>query len=242
MAEAGFWTRVGGWLGLVGRDGPDGRELPRLDHEMARRSGASGSASSRSRLSARQARKLALETLQDGYLQLAELAGRIHENLSRQDERTRQLADSVQVLLETVSRLPGAADAQSGQLAAIAAQLSAANDRSRRWEQTLFDLPRLAEGQREALAAISRELESARSTDLQLTGTLDGLRAALTTFGQSCTTSLDAIKALQDAAARREERFNQLLAGQHRRFFWMLAVIAAIGLAAIGLAIAAWLR
>ncbi|MCP4246111.1 MAG: hypothetical protein GY778_03595 [bacterium] len=245
MSQAGMFMRIGKWFRSVGRTGGDGRSLPPVDREGLLRdsvSAADGDDASSRTMSRRQQREMAIERLEAGYLQVVGLIESIHAHLQTQDRRNQEIAGALGRLAGSTQRLPEIADSQTQQLGAIAAQLEAGNDRVRRWEQTLFELPRLAEGQREALSAIGRQIDAGRQTEGQMVQTLDGLRSALDSWSASSSASSQALQQLQEAAARREERLEAVLATQNRRFGWFLAIAAVLALAALGTSLLIWLR
>jgi chromosome segregation ATPase len=248
MEHASIWTRMGQWFKAAGRGG---QKLPKvssdglLDDDEAFLGGDNGEAGDTAvaaPLTRRRQREQALEKLQQGYEQVIGLVDSIHTHLQAQDERTRQIAEALTRLANTTGRIPDAAEAQSQQLATIASQLEASNDRARRWEKTLFDLPKLAEAQRETLSGIGQELQSARQSDDRMAGTLDGLRDAVHSLGESSAASTRRLESLQEAASQRDESLHHLMKEQNKRFIWLFVVTLILAAAAIAIGVLALLR
>lgn len=246
MEQAGFWSRVGQLFRSSRRGGPVGGALGGLssdgllDDERSHNSGDVGRIGLT--FSKRRQREQALEKLQEAYQQVAGLIQSILAHLQAQDRRSEQMADALTRMAETTDRISEAASAQSERLGAIAAQLETGNDRARRWEQVLSDLPKLAEGQREALSAIHQELQSSQEADRQMVETLGGFREAVTSWGESSTASTQALTELKEAASRRDEELNTLIATQSKRFTWLFVVTLVLAAAAIATGIIALLK
>ena len=250
MERVSVWTRMGHWLRSAGR-GSSGDDLPPVSSAGLLADDDSGSTRGEAEanqngglapLSRRRQREQSIQRLQEGYEQVVGLIGSIHSHLEKQDQRTRQIADALTQLAATTARLPAAAEAQSTQLATIAAQLEASNDRARRWEQTLFDLPKLAEAQREMLSSIGGELEAARQADVRMADTLGGLRDAVHSLGESSAASTRRLGDMQEAASRRDENLQNLMKEQNRRFIWLFVVTLVLAVGAIATGAVALLR
>ncbi len=246
MEQAGFWSRVGQLFRSSRRGEPVGGALGGLSSDGLLEDERSNNSGDVGRIgltfSRRRQREQALEKLQEAYQQVAGLIQSILAHLQAQDRRSEQIADALTRMAETTNRISEAASAQSEQLGAIAAQLENGNDRARRWEQTLFDLPKLAEGQREALSAIRQELQSSQEADRQMVETLGGFREAVTFWGESSAASTQALTDLKEAASRRDEELNTLIATQSKRFTWLFVVTLVLAAAAIATGTIALMR
>lgn len=246
MEHAGFWSRVGQWFRSSGRGEGGAGGLPGLAPDGLLEGEATDAPGGDRRtvlsFSKRRQREEALAQLNEAYQQVAGLIESILTHLQAQDHRSAQVADALTQLAETTDRISEAAAAQSEQLGAIATQLETSNDRVRRWEQTLFELPKLAEGQREALGAIRQELQSSQEADRRMVETLEGFREAVTSWGRSSAASTEVLKELKEAASRRDEDLNTLIAAQSRRFTWLFVVTLVLAAAAIATGIIALLR
>lgn len=233
MEPSSWWSRAGTWIRNVGRggnsDGVSTRDLLPPD--------ADGSRPPQERRSRRQQREAALEQLENGYQQVANLVQSIHGHLQAQDRRSAEISGALERLAETTQQISSVAEAQTQRLGDIASQLEAANDRARRWEQALMEYPRVAETQREALLSINRHLEASQAGDVRLAETMEGLRGAVASWGESSAASADTLQQWKEAACRRDDDFRELVAAQDRRLTWLYIVTLAFAVTAVALAV-----
>ncbi|MFQ5491787.1 MAG: hypothetical protein ACE5GE_13795, partial [Phycisphaerae bacterium] len=166
----------------------------------------------------------------------------IQTHLQAQDQRSEQIAKVLGTLAESTARLSEAAGSQSEQLGSIAGHLEVNNDRARRWEQTLFEIPKLADAQREALTAIGQELKTGHQADQRISDALQGFRQAVTGWSEASSANAQALNDLKQAAARRDEDLNQLIAVQSKRYVGLFVVTLVLAAAAIGVGLIALLK
>lgn len=187
-------------------------------------------------LSSRRTQTQAVQRLEGAFDKLASLVDSIHKHLQSQDERTRQIADSLSQLAQSLSQIPDATAMQHRQLTAIAEQLEAGNARAARWESVVSEIPNLADAHRETLNALSDQIDSTRKTEENIVQSMDSLRGTAGSLGDAFTTSVDMLKDLRTASGMRDEQLIKLLHDQNRRSTRLFVV--AICLAGI-LAVAA---
>lgn len=234
MEKQRFWSRVGHWFkpgttggapeGQPGQTGGDGFVNPATDPIV--HDGSRGLLHLR-----RSGQGQALHRLQDGYVKLTGLVDSIHNHLQTQDDRTRQMADALSQLAQTVGQLPEAAQAQHKQLAVVAEQLESSNARLARWESTISQIPSLGEAQRETLQALGEQIGLTRQTHEHIARSMDGFGEAFNSLGQAFGASVETLKDLQVSAASREDSLTTLLAEHNRRFTRLF--VGAIVLAAV---------
>ncbi len=253
MKQAGLLARVGHWFKNAGRGDWDQQETPLPGGgtgEVLASDASGGSADYNGDskplqpMSRRKQREQTLKTLQEGFARVVGLIDAIHEHLGRQDHRTEQIARALTELAETTGRLPAAAEEQSRQLGAIAAQLEAANDRARRWEAAIRDLnlAAMADAQHQALQAIGQKLDSSGESEGRMLETLDSLRGAVSSWQETSTASTATLRGLQEAAAHRDEHLATLMTEHGRRYTWFFVVTLVLVVAAIAMGILAMLQ
>lgn len=179
----------------------------------------------------------AVHRLEDGYVKLTGLVDSIHKHLETQDERTRQIADALSQLAQTLGPFPEAAQAQQAQLAAMADQLESSNARFARWDATVSQIPNLADAQRETLRVFGEQVEITRLTHEQVVQSMEGFGNAVNSLGQAFSASVETLKGLQQSVTSRDDRLGTLLAEQNQKlnrlFVVALVVAAFLGVATV---------
>ncbi len=221
MERQTFWSRVEHWFksgnsrSLIDtplpQTGADG--LLKNEYAPVEKNGAT-----RLRAFRRPSQGQAINRLEDGYGKLSNVVDSIHKHLEIQDERSRQVADSLSQLARTVAELPDAAKSQHKELANLAQHFEASNARLSRWETTVSQIPKLADAQRDTLRSLTEQIESNRKTHEQIAVSLEGFAQAANTLGNAFQTSVETLAEVQRSTAKRDDRLTELLEEQNRKF------------------------
>lgn len=229
MDEPGLWTRMTQWL-RRGTVAVTARGLPRLgrdgllegvgpdDTSPAELSGGL------KRLSKQQLREQALVRLEDGHQRMVTLAESIHEHLGTQDRQGQAIVRSLEDIGEHLSRMTQSVVKQTETLGAMAAQVQASGERTRRLEEALAGWPALAEAQSSTLTLLADQVVAERQTVDRIGESLQSYSGALASLDRSTGDVAATARSLYGASMRTEERLAGM-GGQQRK--WLVLVFAA---------------
>jgi uncharacterized phage infection (PIP) family protein YhgE len=164
---------------------------------------------------------------------LVVLVDQIQQHLIHQDERSGQIAGSLERLARTLAELPNAERQQNEALATIAAQIEAGNRNTQTLSESLRDVPRLAKLQAETLAGIRTQLERSNNTDSEVSLSLQTFGKALGNLNESTQAQVTTLGKLAGQAEQRDSRLSALLSQQTRRFTMLFAVTLVAALLAV---------
>jgi len=221
MERPTFWSRVEHWFKPGNSQSLLDPPLPQTGADGLLKneySPVAGNGASRSRVFRRPSQGQAINRLEDGYGKISTVVDSIHKHLEIQDERSRQVADSLSQLARTVAELPDAARSQHQELANLAQHFEVSNARLARWETTVSEIPKLANAQQETLRSLTEQIESNRKTHEQIAVSLEGFAQAANTLGSAFQTSVETLAEVQRSTANRDDRLTELLEEQNRKF------------------------
>lgn len=233
MNRPSLFSRVGQWFKPGERNRPGSADVtptgPDPYVETDSDAGDSGAPNDRgslasSALSKRRQREEMLTRVEDGFTRVVELCESLQTHFDHQDQRASRIADSLAEVSGGMARLANVVEAQGETLHAIVGQLEKGNTHSARLEELAGHFSKLTEAQRQALATISQQVDVAQKTDQRIVETLDTVHQTITTLGESCSASTQALRVLRMAAAETDERMSKLVEQQGRRFVWLFAV------------------
>lgn len=178
-------------------------------------------------------RESALAQLQEGYERVNQLMADMQKHMAAQSERSERICGAIEQLARTMESTPELARQQSRALEAIVGQLEAANSGSQQLAETLGEMPKAARAQSEALAGISRSIEMMNEQTVVGNRTMDKLQSTIASVGQTGQIQTELLKQLDARAGEQNQRLNELIAGQNRRFTVLLVIALALAVAAV---------
>ena len=187
----------------------DGGELPPADSDAV-----TAVVPSMVRASRKERNELTLETLQEGYNKVVGLVESIQDHLDTQERRTEQLVEAMSQLAGNMASLPRETAKQTEALTGAMATMQKGAAASEQLTQRLMN--------------------AQHETSSRVATTLDGLSGSVASLGEVTRASTEALQAMHDSAAQRDERLAVLFAEQTKRFTVVfsfaitLAVIAAV--------------
>jgi septal ring factor EnvC (AmiA/AmiB activator) len=243
MQRTPFWTRVGSWFRPGIDPAPPGGNLnadpgdPSPEaFERFEPDADESAATARGPLATmrRRPREEALGRLEEGFQRIAKLCDSLDVHFTLQEERTAQISDSLKQVAGDMSKLADSVGSQGQTLNAIAAQLETGNKRNDRLEELCGHFSKMTEAQRQSLAQVGQQIDAARQSDAQIVESLGTFRDAMTSLGDTCSASTDALRDIRMDAARNGKRLTGLIEQQAKRFVWLFIVTLVVALAGIG--------
>ncbi len=178
-------------------------------------------------------RESALSQLQEGYERVNQLMADMQKHMAAQSERTERICGAIEQLARTMEDAPELSRQQSRTLETIVGQLEAANSGSQQLAETIGEMPKAARAQSEALAGISRSIEMMNEQTVVGNRTMDKLQSTIASVGQTGQIQTELLKQLDARAGEQNQRLNEMLASQTRRFTVLLVIAIVLAVAAI---------
>jgi len=182
------------------------------------------------------------DALRAEYHRVAALLDSLEDHFRNQDERTRQLADSVTQVAANLASLADSQRSQGDWIRSIAAQTEAAGQTTRGVAETLRQVPPLLDAQLRASQSMATRLEASSRFESELTTSLQSFGQAVDSLRTSSATQVETLQRLH--ASEREQRaaLTSLVREQGRRFLIIIGVAAVLGVVALAvLSVTIWL-
>ena len=240
MAKISIWKRVGGWLRRSQLPSSDSQAV-RLDtegllvesEEQSDSQVELASDQANSTLSPRMSKKdQPLVAMQEGFTRLAEVLESINDNILQQREANSEMKTLLQGLPDLTRVVPETLQGQRAQLAQLAEQLSSQSVSQQQTAEALKQLPDLGQTQLERLDDITRCLESSAENESRIVDSFQRLDAAMNQVAQSNQAQHHCLDQLGEKLQQNNERFQQQLTTQNRRFAWLVGLVILAGLLA----------
>ncbi len=251
MQRASFWSRVGHWIrpgspepGDRGGDDPERPDglIESAEVDVVDPAETDAQTKVPPVPTKRRQREEDLARLEDGFDRVVNLCDSLNVHFTLQEERSAQIADSLRRVAGDMSKLVTVVGNQSETLQAVVSQLQTGNDRSRRLEELCGHFSKLTEAQRQALAVVAQQVDGARKTDERITESLGTFHTAITTMGNACTESTEALRQLRTEQAAGDERIARLVEQQGKRFVLLFAITLLVAVSGIAGFVAAFLH
>lgn len=184
-------------------------------------------------------RESALTQLQEGYERVNQLIADMQKHMAEQSQRTERMCGAIEQLARVMNDVPDVSREQARMLEAISGQLEAANGASRELAEAVGELPKVTRAQSEALTGIGRRLDMMNEQSVVGNQAMEKLNTALSSVGQAGQAQADLLRQLDARACEQNQRLNELLDSQRRRFTILIIVVVVLALAAIAASVLA---
>ncbi len=171
--------------------------------------------------------------LHERYERVGQLLDSMREHFDVQDERSKELGESIARMADVFEQLPEAQRTQSDCMQAIATHLSNANRQSAELKDTLVRVPSSIQAQADAIQAVSRQMAVSSKTDTQMAGALQRLSRVVNGLGLASRSQIEALQRMETETAGQRTTLAEVVHGQNRSLLIALIVSGAISVAAI---------
>jgi len=178
-------------------------------------------------------RDQALTQLQEGYERVNQLIADMQRHMVSQSERTERMCNSLEQLSRSMAEVPAVSEQQARTLESIVGQLETANTRTQQLAGAVGELPKVARAQTETLTGINRQLEMVGEQSVVTCQTMEKVGTAISSVGDTSGAQTKILKQMNYRVDEQNERINQLIASQGKRFVMLFVVTALLAVAAI---------
>jgi len=183
-------------------------------------------------------RDQALAQLQEGYERVNQLIADIQGHMANQSERSDRMCNSLEQLSRSMADLPAVSQQQARMLESIVGQLETANTRTQQLTGAVAELPKVARAQTETLTGINRQLEMVGEQSVVTSQTMEKIGTAISSVGDTSSAQTKILKQMNYRVDEQNERINQLIASQGKRFVLLFIATALLAVAAIAAVVA----
>ncbi|MFO0838061.1 MAG: hypothetical protein U1D55_05995 [Phycisphaerae bacterium] len=160
-----------------------------------------------------------------------DLISSIQQHFDRHDQRSAQLAASVDRVAGILEQLADTQRRQGECLSAIATSANATSKNTAALSACLLELPAAVGSQADAVRSVARKLEAANDTHAQLAGTLQRFGGAVDALRSSGELQVQSLERLSASENQAHEALSALVRSHGR---WLLITGAAAGILALG--------
>lgn len=239
MTKISVWKRMGGWFSRSQMPISDEEIVP-LDAEGlivdSTRNDCGAANGPGAAIFTRAGKKEQLVAMEDSFSRLVEVLEGLNDNVVKQREQGKELNEKLDTMLGATAAMPATLDKQAGFVKDICNELRNQSARSEQLAESVSEIPALAKTEIERLGDILQELESSTQSRHEVAGSLKTVNETMEAVSTKTGVQTSALYNVADLLGRSNKRIEEMLVGQRRRFWLMIAVIVAIvagGIAAI---------
>lgn len=169
-------------------------------------------------------------------VRVTELVGAMQQHFEKQDQRSEQIAGSLDRMGNVLEQLADAQRSNGEYLRAVAEHAEAAAQRTNALNETVGRVPDALLTQAEAIRSVARQVEVSQESNTQLMHSLQQFGRAVDTLGTSGTAQIEVLQKLNSSQREQHDALTTLVREQGRRFVVLMiiaAIIAAVGLVAL---------
>ncbi|MBN1765189.1 MAG: hypothetical protein JW860_08030 [Sedimentisphaerales bacterium] len=230
METVSIWKRVGGWL-RRSQTSTSGTEVMHLDAEgmLVTPPDENEDENSNAALVSRTPKKeQPLAVMQEGFNRLVGVMESINESVVEQRRHSANIAESLVQVRDLIQVLPASSESQQQALGEMTEELKNQTLHSRQLVEIVKNLPELNQEQAERLGEIAAKLEASVETEARLSESFrqfDTSVQGMLNHSQAQATSLANIGQMLE---KNEQRLQELVQKQQRRFTWLLLTVLAV--------------
>ncbi len=180
-----------------------------------------------------------LERLEEDHSRVVGLVESVQNHLEQQGARSKEAADALGRLAESLAHLPDASKMQLAIVSRISEQMASDALIGKRLEESLSQLPAIADAQRETMVTIGRRLDASREVTERVVATLDGVNDSVVRVGEAAAATARALEKVRWDAAARDEQLAHVLREQTRRLTMCTAAALVLAFTAAAIALIA---
>jgi len=235
MEKISIWKRMGGWFRRSRIPGGKS-EVVHLDAESALASAGAdqGKANDSSSLYVHTNKKeKQLVAMEEGFNRLVQVLESIDDNVSQQREQGSQVNERLAALAELSRLLPESVESQSKMVQGLREEIQNQGLRHQQLADTVKTLPELTQSQVDKLGEINRHMESSIETEAQMLESFNRFDHSVQGMANHTKAQAMSLANIGEMMERNEQRLQEMVRRQNRRFSWLVGIIMVGSLAAI---------
>jgi len=236
-SKISIWKRFGGWLrGSVTPPAPEtDREAPELDDdgliiEPQPAAESLAPAPPSTSLFSRFSKKHQVAAVEESFNRLVDMLESINDSVVQQREVSAQLARYVKELPDLSSLIPQAIADQKDLIKEVTEQVQSQSLHYQELMDILKDMPDLAQSQIDQLRTIAQQMQSSSRSTEKMNGSVQRMEAAMQQTLAVNQAQQQSLNIIEDLFQKSEQRTEQLIKNNNRRFIWIAALILLVTL------------
>ncbi len=176
-----------------------------------------------------------LAAMEEGFNRLVTVMESINENMQQQKQETQKLNAHLENLPGLLSRIPDVVESQVQTAQAMAEELKKQSLQQQQLNETIRKLPDLTKSQLDKLSDITAHMESSLENEVHMAETFSRFDGSMQIVADSAQAQATSLAHIGQMLEQNEQKMQQILSRQNKRFMWLAVVVIIASLAAIAL-------